>query len=229
MRCAAWLLAGLVCATPAMADTIRIVADHDATLIESSDAGLANGSGPFFFAGRTNQAEGSIRRALVHFDVAGALPEGAIIEDVALILFMTASNPAIRLYTLHRVQDDWSEGPASSSGGGGAPALPGDTTWLHRSFDTEAWRQPGGDFLPEPSARLEIGDTGSYTFGPDDAHGSRLRADVILWAAAPHRNFGWALLGDETVPQGVKSFASRENADPSLRPVLEITYRTAHD
>jgi hypothetical protein len=31
--------------------------------------------------------------------------------------------------------------------------------------------------------------------------------------------------GDETTPQTAKSFASRENPDLSLRPVLEVTYR----
>jgi hypothetical protein len=46
-----------------------------------------------------------------------------------------------------------------------------------------------------------------------------------LWLRGPRRNFGWILLGDETTPQNVKSFASREELDPSLRPVLEVIYR----
>ena len=50
--------------------------------------------------------------------------------------------------------------------------------------------------------------------------------DVRLWNSAPQRNFGWILIGDETAPQTAKSFASREFPDPTLRPVLEVNYRT---
>jgi hypothetical protein len=32
-------------------------------------------------------------------------------------------------------------------------------------------------------------------------------------------------MGDETERQTARAFASRENPDPSLWPVLEITYR----
>jgi hypothetical protein len=49
-------------------------------------------------------------------------------------------------------------------------------------------------------------------------------ADTRIWIATPQKNFGWILLEDETAPQSVKSFASREEPDPSLRPVLEVTY-----
>jgi hypothetical protein len=54
-------------------------------------------------------------------------------------------------------------------------------------------------------------------------------ADVRLWLAAPHRNFGWILLGDETAPGTAKSFGSREEPDLSLRPVLEVTYHLPGD
>jgi hypothetical protein len=227
MRCAAWLLAGALCTSVVFADTVRVEADLDATLIEDPAGALANGSGPFFFSGRNNQSEGYLRRALLRFPVAGALPDGAVIEEVSLVLFMSASNPAPRLFTLHRVQAEWSEGASASSGGGGAPSLPGDVTWIHRHNDTALWQSAGGDFLPPASAALEIGDTGVWTWRSADQATLRMRADVILWAAAPHRNFGWILIGDETTSQSVKSFASREHADPALRPYLEITYRLA--
>lgn len=221
MRHALWLALLISAASPVAADTIRIAADRDATLIEHPDGSLANGSGPFFFAGRTNQSDGSIRRALVRFDVAGSLPEGAVVESVSLTLFTSSSNSAPRILSLHRVLQDWSEGPSSASGGGGAPALAGDVTWIHTSRDTGFWRQPGGDFIGPESASIEVGETGSYTWADD----GRLKADVLLWAFAPQRNFGWELIGDETAPQTSKSFASREHADPALRPALEITFR----
>ena len=38
---------------------------------------------------------------------------------------------------------------------------------------------------------------------------------------------GWILLGDESVPQTAKRFSSRENINPALRPMLEVTYTIA--
>jgi len=206
---------------PAGAETVRIVADRDATLVETVDGSLANGSGPAFFAGRTSQGQDFRRRALLHFDVAGSLPRGAVVERVALTLSMNPSNPQPRELRLHRVFADWSEGPASAGGGGGAPSQPGDATWIHTSYDDEFWRLPGGQFSPLPSARRTVSDAGAYSW----REGRALVRDVRLWLAAPQRNFGWILIGDESTPTTSKSFASREHPDATRRPVLEVTYR----
>ena len=58
----------------ARAETIVIEATNDATLIEDGSGLLANGSGPALFSGRTGQVIGGIRRAMVRFDLAEALP-----------------------------------------------------------------------------------------------------------------------------------------------------------
>ena len=184
---------------------------------------MANGRGSVLFAGRTNQANDSIRRAMLRFDVEGALPERALIEGVSLTLFMTPSNADPRTLRLYRVLADWGEGPSSSSGGAGAPAQPGDVTWLHTYWDTDLWVHAGGQFVGSDSSTLAVSASGFYTW-ESTIH---MVADVRLWASAPQRNFGWVLIGDETVRQSVKSFASRENSDPVLRPALEITYRVA--
>ena len=204
----------------AAAETVFIEAAQDATLIESSEGELANGSGPVFFVGRTNARANSVRRALVHFDVAAALPRGARIESARLTLFMSPSNLAPREIRLHRLLSDWGEGPSSASGGGGASAESGDSTWLHTYYDDELWVKPGGHFVARASASREVGAPGFYTW-----EGSRrMVSDVRHWLAAPHRNFGWILIGDETTPQNAKVFASREEPDLALRPVLEVRY-----
>jgi hypothetical protein len=206
----------------AAAETVRIEADRDATLVEDPDGTLANGSGPVFFAGRTSQGQNSTRRALLRFDVAAVLPDRAIIESVSLILFMRPSNPEMREIRLHRVLADWGEGASSSSGGGGRPSEPGDATWIHTFYDFEFWSHSGGQFVGRDSARLQAAGSAFYTW--ESTH--HLVQDVRLWTSAPQRNFGWILIGDETTHQTAKSFASRENPDPALRPVLEVTYRT---
>lgn len=221
IRHACLVLAVSVLSLPSAAGTLRLEPDRDATLIEHSDGALANGSGPVLFAGRNNQINDSIRRGLLRFDVAGALPEDALVEGVSLTLYMTPSNPEPHTLRLYRVLADWGEGPSSASGGGGAPAQPGDVTWLHTFWDIDSWVHAGGQFAGRDSAALEVRGSGFYTW-ESTIH---MVADVRLWATAPQRNFGWVLIGDELVRQSVKSFASREDTEPTLRPVLDITYR----
>ena len=105
-------------------------------------------------------------------------------------------------------------------GGGGAVSQPGDSTWIHTFYDGHFWRRPGADFLARASAVQEVSEPGLYTW----ESGPKLVTDVRLWLRAPQRNFGWILLGDETTPQNVKRFASRESSDPSHWPLLNIVY-----
>jgi hypothetical protein len=219
-QCRAILLVTILCGLPAAAESVIIEANRDATLIENPEGALANGSGPFFFVGRTGQGRDSVRRTLLHFDVAGALPRGAVVESASLILFMWPSNPESRELRLHRVLADWGEGASSASGGGGATSEPGDATWLHTFYDRQLWVRGGGQFVPRSSARRDVDDSGFYIWGST----RQLAHDVRLWVAAPHRNFGWILIGDESVPQTIKRFSSSENVDPDLKPVLEVTY-----
>lgn len=205
----------------ARAETVRVEADRDATLIEHADGALASGAGPFLFSGRTNQGSGSVRRALVRFDVAAAVPEKAVIERAVLVLSVTPGNPGASAVRLHPVLDGWGEGASSSGGGGGAPAQPGDATWIHTFHDVEFWPHNGGRFLGIPSAEGIVDLPGVYRFESD-----ALLRDVRVWTRRPDANHGWIVVGDETARQTAKAIASREHPDPSLRPALEITYRT---
>lgn len=214
------LLAGLGAgAQPAQAGTVRVPASRDATLIESGTGNLANGSGPYLFAGRTGQTEGARRRALLAFDLAGKAPPGAVVSSARLVLQMSQSNAAAVDVAVHRVLAGWSEGPSSAQGGSGAPAAPGDATWLHASYDRALWAAPGGDFVATPSASLPVGDVGSYVWASPE-----LAADVQRWLDDPATNHGWILVGDETAATTVKRLGSRESADPALAPMLEIQF-----
>lgn len=202
--------------------TITIVADRDATLVEHPDGALANGSGPVVFAGRNNMSTDGVRRALLRFDL-GELAPGAnplVASSAAVVLANTTeSNVEPREYRLHRVLADWSEGPSSGIGGGGAPALAGDATWIHATYPDLFWLHSGGQFEGSPSARLIVAGPGSYRF-----EGDGLQRDLELWYRHPELNFGWILIGDETTRQSSRAFGSRENPDPALRPALELTY-----
>lgn len=206
---------------PAAAETVLIPASSDATVIEDPDGALANGSGPFFFSGRTAQVQNGVRRGLLRFDVSGAIPDQAIIEAASLTLYMDPSNQETRELRLYRVLAEWGEGPSSGAGGGGAPSQPGDVTWLHTFYDADFWVHGGGQFIGRESGALQVAGSGFYTWESNP----HLVQDVALWKAAPRQNFGWILVGDETTRQTAKSFASREHPDLALRPVLEVTYR----
>ena len=214
------LMAFVAPAFGALAGTVAIPAQRDATLIENGSGALANGAGPHLFAGRTSQSGGSIRRAVLAFDVAAAVPRGAPITSVRLHLAMSQSNADLETVRLHRVAASWSEGPSIAGGGSGAAALPGDVTWLHRSYDDVRWASPGGDFASPASASALVAGPGSHTWGSTP----ELVADVQSWLDDPASNHGWILIGNEAASATVKRFDSRENADPTARPVLVVDF-----
>lgn len=202
------------------AEVVEIPVARDATLIEHPAGALANGAGPALFAGRTGQASGSIRRALLAFDVASRVPRRARITSAWLTLFVDSGHASASPLALHRVLAAWEEGSASASGGRGASAGPGDTTWLHRVFPDLLWQSPGGDVAPVASALATPPAVGPVTWlatGP-------MRADLQRWLEDPGRDHGWLLRGDESTASTVQRLASREDPDPARRPVLWIEF-----
>jgi len=209
-----WLLA-----PRAAADLVSVVAVKDNTLYESPDGSLSNGSGSYLFTGTT--VGGAIRRGLVAFDVASQIPAGSTIDQVTLRLYMSKTNAASEFVDVHRVLADWGEGAsdALAEEGGGAPPEPGDATWIHTFYDTAFWSTPGGEFDPAFSGSQLILGNGFYSWTDPG-----LVADVQTWLDLPTSNFGWLLHGNEAFPTTSKRFDSRENADPSHWPTLEIEY-----
>lgn len=201
-------------------ETILLRPGKDSTLIESPSGTLANGSGPAFFAGRISASSQSLRRALIAFDIASALPPGSTITSVRLSLTLSATTAGPFTVRVHRVLADWGEGASSSSGGTGAAALPSDSTWLHRFYDDVFWTAPGGDFYPAASGAALVDQIGSYSWGPTP----EMIADVQSWLDHPESAYGWILIGDESVPTTVKRFDSREHPEEANRPLLEVDY-----
>jgi hypothetical protein len=210
---------------PAGADiqqTVSIEAEADNTLIQHQDGGLSNGSGPFFFSGRTGQPrDSSTRRAVIYFDIAGSIPQDAVVESVSLTLYLDTGNGGDRDIHLHRLLAGWGEGDSSTSGGSGAPSTEGDATWIHTFFPDRFWHRKGGLFSGRDNAVLKVGDIpGYYTWDTT----RELVQDVRRWLLRPEKNFGWILIGDESESTTVKKFASRENPDGTLHPVLDVTF-----
>jgi hypothetical protein len=214
------LLFTCLTATPAFADMVQVPADRDASLIEDAEGDAANGMGPAFRAGHTNQQLFGVRRALVHFDVAGALPEDAIIDRVFLTLYENSNNAEPSDVSLHRVLADWGEGDSFSNGGGGAAAVEGDTTWLHTFYEYDYWVHQGGHFVPQASATETVLGNDFYDFQSTN----HMVNNVRHWLNDPERNFGWVIIGDEYIRGSVKRFASRNSGNSDQHPVLTVEY-----
>jgi spore coat protein A len=207
-------------------DTVVLEAVRDNTLYEDAAGAYSNGLGTYFFAGDTNQADPvNTRRGLLRFEVAAAVPAGATVTSAALTLYMSRTQDGgARTVSLHRALADWGEGTsnADSNEGQGAPATPGDATWLHTFFDTAFWTAAGGDFTAAPSATLLVGTANqAYTWSS-----AGLAADVQAWLDQPATAYGWVVRGDETVLQSSRRFSTRHDSSGggARRPRLTVVF-----
>lgn len=201
---------------------VDIPAAKDNTLYESATGSVANGAGDWFFAGRTSQPSGAIRRGLIEFDIAAFVPAGAVISSAALTLKASKGGNGSTVIALHRLSREWTEGASDAPGneGIGGSVLGNDATWLHATSNTVFWTGPGaaGDFNSAPSSSQTITSVEApYTW-------SGLAADVQLWLGDSNSNHGWILLGDEISASSSVRFDSRTNPLTNTPPVLRVDY-----
>jgi hypothetical protein len=142
------------------------------------------------------------------------------VTRATLRLNLSATNAGPVLVQMHRVLADWGEGGSVSSGGAGAPSLPGDSTWIHRFYDDVFWTNPGGDFDPVPRAATLVDQPGGYSWGSTP----EMVEDVQSWLDHAATSYGWLLAGDESQPTTVKRFDSRESPFEADRPILGVEY-----
>ena len=227
------IVAVLAATLPAVADTVTLNPIKDNTLYEpiqqDAYADMSDGVGPTMFAGKVkdalNQAgQVALRRALLEFDVASAIPTGATIDSVQLTLYCDKVGLTTSFnVTLHRALSEWGEGTSNtgnSQQGRGEPATTNDATWRHAFYSATFWTTPGGDYASTASATRAVAGTGSYTWGST----SSMVADVQAWLNAPSGNHGWVIRSVETQVQTTKRFATRENATVNNRPRLVVNY-----
>jgi hypothetical protein len=226
-------------APTASAELITLTTSKDNTLIQQTDPSsqLSNGQGDVF-VGRTNQdgqgpARISIRRGLIAFDIAGGIPPGSTIHSLSLTMRDVMGLNGDPNIELHRGLKDWGEGASFQNGGMGASSQEGDASWNYRLFNSSdptaspPWSTLGGDFSDTVSASAIIRDDhgGGQLFAWSSASQPQMLMDVQDWLHNPANNFGWLLLGDESMGQILKRLNSGEaNMAPSLTPALTIEY-----
>ena len=201
-----------------ISQTVMLAPSKDNTLYESELGTVSNGMGQYLFAGNTGNGEA--RRAVIAFDLS-AIPANATVLSATLSLTVSKTKADETAVSLHVLQQDWGEGESAAVGeeGGGATAEPGDATWLFTFYNTADWATPGGDFDATALATTPVGGDGRY-----DWTSAEFLADVQAKVANPSGNFGWLLLGDESLSTTAKRFDSAQNEVEADRPVLTLTY-----
>jgi spore coat protein A len=205
----------------ALANVTTLAPIQDNTIYSEGD--LSNGAGDHVFSGRTNGDP--VRRALIQFDIAGAIPAGATINSVTLTLTRNKGKNASPSMPLHRLLAAWGEGTsdAPDEEGAGASATTGDATWMHTFYPTSTWTSPGGDYVGSASATTVVGNSnGPYTWSS-----ATMVSDVQGWLDTPSSNHGWILIGDESSTRTARRFDSRTSPTVSARPTLEIDFTPA--
>lgn len=213
-------LALLATSSVASANQVSLFAAKDNTMYAESTS-ESNGAGDAFFAGVNGF--GQVRRALIQFDVASAIPAGSTITGVQLVLFMSKTNAGVFDIALHRSNQDWGEGTsnAPSGEGSGTTAQTGDATWGRRFYPGSSWTTPGGDFVPTPSVLASVNQTGSYTWTSTPA----FVADVQSFLDSPSTNFGWVIkCTDEASQPTAKRFWSRQYTGGGPFPTLIVDF-----
>jgi hypothetical protein len=208
-----WFFIGVF--STAFSVTVELGPSQDNTIY--SENNNSNGSGTNLFAGK-NQA-GSIRRALLAFDLTSAVPSDATIDSVSLRLVVNRTQAGNESASLHRLTSDWGEGSSNASGAEGQGTAPstGDATWAKAFFNTVSWNS-GGEFVTQASATATAGSS-AVTWSSN-----MLVQDVRNWLDGVQENYGWILKVNESSNQTTKRFNSRENSSVANRPKLTIEY-----
>ncbi len=218
MKASLKLACSIALSATALADNITLTPTQDNTIYLFGAGNRSNGAGGTMFVGVTGN--GGSTRALVKFDVSGAVPAGSTINSASLQLRMVnVANTAAptETQTVHRLTADWGEGTSTPlmGGGSGGIATTGDATWLNTFYPSMVWGTAGGDFVAAPSVTQTVGVSGSPTFSS-----AALAADVQSWLDGTAGQFGWLIKDDES---GVSArvYSTREGA---TAPALTIDF-----
>jgi len=168
-----------------------------------------------------NPANVDGKSVLVWFDVS-SIPTGAVLDEATLELYMTnnRNGGSDKEVAAHRLLKEWAEG--TGEGIDGRAALDDEVCgiWTGRG---EEWTkdgadEPGEDFVAKADDTLEIGA------GIGEWYVWDITEMCQYWIRNPDENFGAILVEPRphAATTGTKVFASKENLDPDIRPVLIV-------
>jgi len=149
------------------------------------------------------------------------IPQNAILKSATLVLNMTSTRNGAneKEVATHRLLKTWNEGVGVGIDGNAAKAdeVCGIWTGTGEDWAVVGADGPREDFVAEAEDVIEIvGDIEAYEWDVTEM--------VQFWVANPDENYGLILLEPRPYAQtlGTKVFASKENPNPDLRPMLIV-------
>ncbi len=192
--------------------TITVDASQDNTLYKAG--ALDDPLGQYITVGQngTTRGKSNSDRGLVEFDVS-QIPAGSTIISATLSMYVHyAESTTPQPVALYAMTEAWGHGSGDSATpdgfeGGGFAAMDGDSTWQDEIYNTDAeqatpWAMapipitgsyPNLPFATKPSATAMVsGTAGTFTW-------TGMTSDVRNWVNNPGSNYGWMLIGDESL------------------------------
>lgn len=213
------LITGVMAIVPATGETISLKPVADTSIFAAAPRNNLGASASMAVGSNAKNQPG---RGLLRFDVAAALPPGAVVTRASLAFSVMKDPPAPEnsTFEVHRMLVAWTEG--QGPGNLGRAAVVGETSWTNRIHPDVPWSAPGGtpgiDFATNASAVVSMLNEGRYEM---EAPG--LGEDVQTWINDPSSNFGWMLKNNlEGTAQTARRVATRE--DPDNAATLTIDY-----
>lgn len=233
---------GLSVAAPARASIeVDIPASADATLLGGSDVGNSLAV-PGIFVGKDPS---NVKRGLIEFEIASAIPAGATITGVSLQ--MTVGQVAgsaggsvtnfgpVQTMSLYDESQAWGQptntvGASSFGGHGhGAPAQAGDATWNTAAWSSTPWNVAAGGNWTSASVDLADAQVPGTTSYVATWSSPALVGEVQGWLDDPSSNNGLLVKDqDEVTGTTFRAFWGEQGAinagNPSWAPDLSVTY-----
>lgn len=154
-----------------------------------------------------------------------AIPPGAEIGEVELVLAPDGQPDLDAIVELHRIVAPWRDG--ASIGAAQDLATTYNCRFSGTSRTRREWSAPGGrgELAEKPSAAGKLGDfwnaqRGAFVFG-----GAALAEDVRYWLGRRFRNHGWMLtIRPSAAGMRAVSFFAGDAYEAEKRPALRIVY-----
>lgn len=201
------VLAGLVSASPAAAQTTVVLDAPDSevvdTTIRAGSYASKNQNGDSLITRASDNAE-YIRRALLKFDTHNTIPAGATIQSATLTLTLEHSDPQTRTVSVYRVASSWDEGTA---------------TWNSRKSGLY-WGTKGGDL----AAKYTSTSVGTSAGSKVSFNITKLVQEVVKGQYGSR--YTRVALTDDGASSGdsYKEYYRSETSDASLRPRLTVVW-----
>ena len=220
---------------------VDIAPSADATLLGGTDVGNSLAV-PGMFVGKDPS---NVKRGLIEFNVASAIPAGATITGVSLQ--MTVGQVAgsaggsvtnfgpVQTMSLYDEPQAWGQptntvGASSFGGHGhGAPAQTGDATWNTAAWSTTPWNVAAGGNWTSSSVDLADALVPGTTSYVATWSSPALAMEVQGWLDDPASNNGLLIKDqDEVTGTTFRAFWGEQGAinagNPSWAPDLSVTY-----